>query len=246
MSKYLKLFETTSQYEEYINGSDVVLPNVSVAEDAPTTVHYNPYDPYGGHDYVEIGGIKWATMNVGANNITDYGLHFQWGDTQGYTAQQVPSEKAFSWDDYKYGKYNSSDYDKGMTKYNNTDGKTTLDSEDDAVTAAWGGNWRMPTHEEFQALVNATTNQWTTIDGVSGRLLTSKDDSSKTLFFPAAGYCGGGNVSGVGYSGYYWSRSLNTDDVNDAWDLYFSGGSVDPDDYYDRCQGYSVRGVFGE
>ena len=43
MSKYLKLFETTSQYNEYINGSDVVLPNVSVAKDAPKTVYFNPW-----------------------------------------------------------------------------------------------------------------------------------------------------------------------------------------------------------
>ena len=45
MSKYLKLFETTSQYNEYINGSDVVLPNVSVAKDSPKTVYFNPYVP---------------------------------------------------------------------------------------------------------------------------------------------------------------------------------------------------------
>jgi len=49
MSKYLKLFETTSQYEEYINGSDVVLPNVSVAKNAPKTVCFNPII----HDYSE-------------------------------------------------------------------------------------------------------------------------------------------------------------------------------------------------
>ena len=44
MAKYLKLFKTTLQYNEYINGSDVVLPNVSVAKVAPTTVYFNPYD----------------------------------------------------------------------------------------------------------------------------------------------------------------------------------------------------------
>ena len=43
MSKYLKLFETTSQYNEYINGSDVVLPNVSVANDNPKIVYFNPW-----------------------------------------------------------------------------------------------------------------------------------------------------------------------------------------------------------
>ena len=45
MSKYLKLFETTSDYEAYINGGGVVLPNVSVAKDAPKTVYFNPIPP---------------------------------------------------------------------------------------------------------------------------------------------------------------------------------------------------------
>ena len=49
MSKYLKLFETTSQYNEYITSIDVVLPNVSVAKDAPSTVYFNPLP----HDYSE-------------------------------------------------------------------------------------------------------------------------------------------------------------------------------------------------
>jgi len=204
-------------------------------------VYYNPYvDPYGGHDFVEIGGLKWATMNVGANAITDYGLYFQWGDTQGYTAAQVPSEKAFSWDDYKYGDGTT------FTKYNETDGKTVLDPSDDAVTVAWGGNWRIPTKEEYQALVNATTNEWTTIDGVNGRLFTDKTDNSKTLFFPAAGNYEDGDVWDVGSNGYYWSRSLYTNSVNNAWGLHFSDGYVYPNGNNGRYQGCSVRGVFGE
>ena len=32
-----------------------------------------------GHEYVEIGGIKWATMNVGASSETDYGNYYQYG-----------------------------------------------------------------------------------------------------------------------------------------------------------------------
>ncbi len=42
MKDYIKLFQTTSQYNEYINGSDAVFPNVCVAKDAPKTVYYNP------------------------------------------------------------------------------------------------------------------------------------------------------------------------------------------------------------
>jgi hypothetical protein len=83
-----------------------------------------------GHEYVEIGGLKWATMNIGAENPTDNGLYFQWGDAQGYTASQVGSgtgQKYFGWEDYKYGNGTSSPGATGMTKYNATDGLTTLE-----------------------------------------------------------------------------------------------------------------------
>ena len=43
MAIYLKEFENHTQYENYINGSDSILPNVSVCLDQPTVVHYNPY-----------------------------------------------------------------------------------------------------------------------------------------------------------------------------------------------------------
>lgn len=42
--KYLKLFETESQYENYINGGGVTLPNVSLCEDN-NKVYYNPIVP---------------------------------------------------------------------------------------------------------------------------------------------------------------------------------------------------------
>jgi hypothetical protein len=119
MSLFLKQFSTHAEYDAYINGSGAILPNVSICT-TEGDVHYNPYvDPYNGHAYVEIGGLKWATMNVGANSITDYGLYFQWGDTQGYTASQVGSgegQKAFTWADYKYGNGTSDPGATGMTK----------------------------------------------------------------------------------------------------------------------------------
>ena len=59
---------------------------------------------HNGHEYIEIGGIKWATMNVGADKPTDSGLYFAWGEIVGYTAEQInKEEKTFGWADYKYG-----------------------------------------------------------------------------------------------------------------------------------------------
>jgi hypothetical protein len=197
-------------------------------------------DPYAGHAYVEIAGLKWATMNIGANNITDYGLYFQWGDTAGYTASQVGSgsgQKYFGWADYKYGNPD----DTGITKYNSTDGKTVLDLSDDAARANWGGAWRMPTTAEFQALGNAVNATWTASyqgSGVAGLVCTDKTDSSKVLFFPAAGYCGSGSMRTVG--GGCWSSSLNN--VRNACYLFFISRNSSWGYRNSRYYGFPVRG----
>ena len=210
------------------------------------------YPPTPSHEYVEIGGVKWATMNVGATGVTGTGLYFQWGDTSGYTATQVGSgsgQKYFGWADYKYGNGTSSPGATGMTKYNSTDGKTVLEASDDAVTANWGGQWRMPTTAEFRALGNAVTTAWTANyqgSGVAGMICTDKTDSSKVLFFPACGVCFEGSVSDVGDLGDYWSSSLYSSNVKNAYFLNFGDGYLVWQHYYDRFLGFPVRGVFNE
>lgn len=44
MLKHLKLFEEHSQYEEYVGGGEMILPNVSYCKDQTDVVHYNPTD----------------------------------------------------------------------------------------------------------------------------------------------------------------------------------------------------------
>ena len=206
---------------------------------------------YNGHQYVEIGGLKWATMNIGASQPSDYGLYFQWGDTQGYTASQVGSgegKKYFGWADYKYGNGTSSPGATGMTKYNATDGKTVLDASDDAARANWGGSWRMPTTAEFQALGDAVNTEWTSnynSTGVAGLVCTAKDGSGAKLFFPAAGHFYNGSVLEVGSDGCYWSSSLRSSDMRFAHYLYFRSDFTHWGNYSYRCFGSPVRGVVG-
>ena len=245
--KYLREFNTHTEYEEF----DLILPNVSICANRSNEVHYNPYiaPVVQQHDYVEIGGIKWATMNVGANSITDTGLYFQWGDTQGYTASQVgkgEGKKIFSWENYKY---NPSGDGSTMTKYNATDGKTVLEASDDAAQANWGSQWRMPTTDEYVALDNAVNTAWTADyqgSGVSGLVLTDKTDSSKALFFPAAGLCSNGSVINVGSIGYYWSSSVYSSKVQRAYGLGFSSSGVYWQSNFLRFYGFAVRGILDE
>jgi len=246
--KYLRKFATEQQYEAFTGTSEFYLPNVTLV--GTNTIHSTP-DPTMGHDYVEIGGVKWATMNVGAESVTDAGLYFQWGDTQGYTASQVGSgegKKYFGWSDYKYSN-NGGSSASDITKYNSTDGKTVLDASDDGVVANWGGSWRMPTKEDFAALGTATTSAWTNSyesSGVHGLVLTDKTDSSKKLFFPAAGNANDGSVYNVGSYGYCWSSSLNTSNVIYAYLMFFSSSTVDWQGNGSRRSGFPLRGVLAE
>ena len=199
------------------------------------------------HDYVEIGGLKWATMNIGASSITDSGMYFSFGDTQGYTSAQVGSgsgKKYFGWTDYKYcsgaGTSNS-----GMTKYNATDGLTTLEAADDAARAAWGGSWRTPTLAEWQELSNAVNTARTQVNGVYGVMCTDKQDSTKQLFFPAVGRCYKGTVGEVGTFGFHWSSTLNPPNWHRAYGMGFSDRAVYWSNDGDRCDGRVVRAVLG-
>ena len=233
---------TVKDIEEQSNGGDIPLVVVQKLTGKKVIV-----TPPNAHEYVEIGGLKWATMNVGAESVTDTGLYFAWGDTQGYTASQVGSgegQKYFGWADYKYGNGTSSPGTADMTKYNSTDGKTVLDASDDAAQANWGGNWRMPTKEEFQILKNAVNTTRTTDyqnSGVSGLICTDKQDNSKVLFFPDSGYYQNGTV----YNGGYYLTSSLDNNIKSFIGLSISYG-IDFWTYNDfRCCGQPVRGVLG-
>lgn len=201
--KYLGKFDNHKDYESFIEGKEYVTPNVSVCVDK-NEVHYNPLEL---HKYVDLGlpsGTLWATENIKDDKGSD--LYFAWGETSGYTVYQVGIDKDFSTEDYAFGQLDFNDRtDYGMTKYNSTDGKETLEPTDDAASVNWGNNWKIPTERLFEELLENTTTAFTQVDGINGLLCTSTANTN-TLFFPAAGEIVEGNY----YEGnaLYWSSSL--------------------------------------
>ena len=189
-------------------------------------------------EFVDLGlpsGLKWATYNVGATKPEESGLYFAWGETQGYT--ELTDEKQFSGVDYKW----SADADgTTMTKYNETDGLTTLESADDAATAVYSG-CRMPTSGECQELTANTTSAWTTVNGVSGVSLTSKSNGN-SIFIPVSGLYADGYGANVGEVAYLWSSSLSSSDVENTYIIYFSSDGVNVE-YFFRFIGIPVRAV---
>ena len=199
-----------------------------------------------GHEYMDLdlpSGTLWATCNVGAKRSTDYGKYFQWGDTKGYTRDQVGKDKQFNWDDYKW--YLSGKEDDGSLKYKKyTTTSAILELEDDAAHVHMGGDWHMPSPEQISELINNTTSEWTSMDGVDGRLFTSKKDASKSIFIPIAGYAWDDIVGYNGLYGYIWSSMLSPEDVNYGQYFSFNLGYVYLYDYK-RYYGRSIRGVIG-
>ena len=204
-------------------------------------IYIENYDPLNGVEYVDLGLPSkklWAKCNLGANSEEESGLYFQWGDTQGWTKEQIGNPKQYNWANYKWNVDGSSS---NFSKYNSTDGKTVLDLEDDAVHVALGGNWKMPTVDDWRELYDNTEQQWTQVNGVNGYKLTASNGNY--IFIPAAGFGNGSSLRNEGSYGLVWSSSLYSVGSNYAFNCYFisSWFSSDYRDY--RYNGFSVRGI---
>ncbi|MCQ2319364.1 MAG: fibrobacter succinogenes major paralogous domain-containing protein, partial [Bacteroidales bacterium] len=204
------------------------------------------------HEYVDLGlSVKWATCNVGADSPEKYGDYFQWGGVTPVTSTSI--NVSWAGCPFTNGTYSSSNKNvftkyvpTGKTEYwagsGDPDNKLVLDPEDDAAHVNWGGDWRMPTTEEWKELKDNCTLTWTTQGGKNGYCVTGPN--GKSIFLPAAGYRYSMSVNAAGTYGYYWSSSLDSSDPSSAFSLYFrTGGMFDPQKLDDRYYGCSVRPV---
>ncbi len=217
-----------------------------------------------GHAFVEIGGLKWATMNIGATTVagsyeTCYGDYYAWGQiVPQYSSitRTSASEATFTW---KTG------YESGYGKWP-TYKETTLDATHDAATVQFGEGWRTPTEKDFEALANACgSHEWIIhkvisggiywldaeqtyepeYTGVAGVLFVDKSDISKRVFFPAAGNMDGTNFKEGGTKGCYWSSNRSGDSYHDCGCCMEFGSTFFTLEHYNyaRCRGCTVRPV---
>ena len=205
------------------------------------------------HEWVDLGlpsGTLWATCNIGAESPEDYGSYFAWGET-------APKE-SYTWENYVWMTTGKDDW-QYITKYTfpdnqtegcwysgNTfigDGKRTLDTSDDAAFVLWGSDWRMPSKEQFEELIDGsnTTTEWTTQNGINGLKITSLHNG-KSLFLPATGFRSDSSVSSLNTTGNYWTRTHDTTYSDHAFELY-----IKQDQIYcygsNRSLGQSIRPI---
>jgi len=147
-----------------------IRPVLDTPEGKKKKVGPGPVKPLGHNALVDLGlSVLWADCNVGADSPEEVGARFAWGETEQKT-YYTPAN-------YKYNQ---------SYRYNADFGKKKLDAEDDAAHVNWGGDWRMPSKEEYAELFKNCEWADTTLNGVEGFLFTSKVPgyTSNSIFLP--------------------------------------------------------------
>ena len=190
--------------------------------------------------------LYWATCNLCKDGFVSspevYGDYYAWGETE--------TKEDYSWSTYKWCEGSSTT----LTKYNSSssygivDNKKVLETGpdgDDVASKRLGGNWRMPTDDEWTALRTDCT--WTITSnynntGVKGMIVTSNIEGykDKSIFLPTAGVWDGTELNNAGFLAAYWSSSVAT--MGNAWRLYFTATPYRGGCY--RYCGQSVRPVY--
>ena len=110
------------------------------------------------------------------------------------------------------------------SSYSGTD--KTLPLEYDVAHEAFGGDWRMPTAEEFKELKDNCSWTWITKNSVTVGFEVKSKINGNSIFLLAAGI-----VDELVHSepcGYYWSSSISTwGESSYAQGLRFSSGATD-------------------
>ena len=158
-----------------------------------------------GIEMVDMGvSVKWANVNVGAQQPEEYGDYFAWGETV--------LKSTFTSDNYAFGTTQNlgNDYD-------------IAGSPMDAAAMNMGGGWRMPTSTEMQELLDACDVAWVLQNGVKGYRFTSRE-TKNTLFFPAAGayYNNSSTPNRIGDGGAYHTSTQCSDGSNTSYSMAFS------------------------
>lgn len=177
------------------------------------------------YEAIDLGlssGVKWASFNVGAMALEEYGGHFAWGELT--TKEDYQSSNCVT-------------NDKAIADISGN-------PEYDVAAASWGDGWRMPTVAEMNELM--TECEWTWYDdfkkGVSGYKVESKTNGN-FIFLPTSGFCVGTETFDEGRYGYYWTSTPYEDNANTAAYYMEFNVNVGLIDWGLRRNGFAVRPV---
>lgn len=155
----------------------------------------------------------WANCNVGATSPYVNGNYYAWGE--------VTTKRLYSWNTYNWGKYEALTKYCTDAKWGTVDNKSELDPSDDAAYVNWGSAWRIPSRMQLWELMtkctwSESTYGWS-IKGPNGNSIYLSKSG-----FHAVSSSGKDMPVGVEENGYYWSRTLSSDNC----DAYYLSTSM--------------------
>lgn len=218
---------------------------------------------------VDLGlSVKWANCNLGANSQEGPGDYYAWGELEPYyedgqAQEENPVWKAgksdgYIWTSYRFfvsghedwGEWQDLKLSKYVTNssYGTVDNKTVLDPEDDAAHVKLGGNWRMPTKEEWEELRSSSNCIWKpfTHDNyykvLRGYIVTSKINGN-SIYLPFNEVRTKCHITQDEYFfAYYWTSELQSSPYPEAFLFNYSGGTPQIATY-SCCAGLGIRPV---
>lgn len=217
----------------FLKGYYKSVHKVNVGETNPKPSTTNPINVQ--NDSVDLGlssGILWATCNIGASSPSEIGEYFAWGEKE--------TKDAYGWETYElcHGSYNS------IFKYTEDDRKSILEPHDDVANSELGGEWRIPTKEDMEELVEECEWKWSNQNGRLGWKVIGPNNNY--IFLPASGAASSYIIAGVNELGRYWTATRDKSNYS-AYNLRFKDVTdtivvVDDTRFYGR----TIRPVLGQ
>ena len=162
---------------------------------------------------VDLGlSVLWANANIGANGIYEKGDYYAWGESS--------TKSSYTLDNYfdyyievKEGGY----VHRGFKQFNKA-GQSLIGTEYDTAHNIMGGNWRMPTSDEYNELISKCKLTSTYLKNENGNPLKDEEGNIVLSYVEAVGPNGkkiifphGGHKEVDDYDkseGFYWTANM--------------------------------------
>lgn len=163
-------------------------------------------------------GTKWSCCNVGADNPTESGNYYAWGET-------TPKEHYFTdnnpWYIISVDEYPRTDDEyelRALISMGAVDSKGNLVPAYDAATCSFGGSWRMPTFSEVLELKRCCDWSFETINSVDGCRFIGPNGNYIFLPFADEAICNVGHFGpNEGCHSHYTDSSIMNLNRGEYW-----------------------------
>lgn len=215
-----------------------------------------------GHDYVDLAlpsGTLWATCNVGANHPAEWGEFYAWGETKS------KAKGSYTWLNYSLNKGKALGNSERpalvtpkiapekllkycfISRHGVVDKINELALVDDAASANWGKDWRMPSVEQIEELLTYCNFEYSWQGNAYCSIIRGRNGNSIVVplsgnYVVIPGEKTSRNID-VNKGGFYWTRNLSGSDDLYAICLQISDNGSKNKSAEIRYKGLNVRPV---